>query len=152
MGTQCRMRTAVWSLGLLVALTSGGAARAQEMEEEGDTKEGQTLAPSFTCGRYTTRTVLIGSSTVSNVASAKGTRRCAILYKLTDCNEMKLTCTKFYVDNRDPYKCRRGDVFNVRSTGGKPMKFCKLCWKLITAAPNSALRISVIQALLRMSY
>lgn len=27
-----------------------------------------------------------------------------------------------------------------------------LCWKLLTAAPNSSLRISVIQALLRMSY
>ena len=77
------MRTAVWSLGLLVVLTSGGAARAQEMEEEGDTKEGQTLGPSFTCGKYTTRTVLIGSTTQSNVASAKGTRRCAILYKVT---------------------------------------------------------------------
>merc|ERR1719427_1016981 len=75
--------------------------------------------------RYTTRTVLIGASTESVVASQKGTKRCTVLYKLTDCKEMKMTCQKFYVDNRDPYKCKRGDTFNVKSAGGKPMSYCK---------------------------
>merc|ERR1719474_2255656 len=88
-------------------------------------KEGQTLAPSFTCGKFTTRTVLIGKNTVSVVKSAKGTTRCTVLYKLSDCSEMKMTCQKFYVDNRDPYKCKRGDTFNVKSAGGKPMSYCK---------------------------
>ena len=27
-----------------------------------------------------------------------------------------------------------------------------LCWRLLTAAPNSSLRVAVIKALLRMSY
>ena len=85
-----------------------------------DQKAGQTLSPSFTCGKYTTRTVLIGASTTSVVASQKGTMRCTVLYKLTSCKEMRMTCQKFYVDNRDPYKCKRGDTFTVKSKGRKP--------------------------------
>merc|ERR1712123_50568 len=80
-----------------------------------DQREGQTLSPSFTCGKYTTRTVLIGSSITSVIKSDKGTRRCTVLFKLSDCAEMKMTCQKFYVDNRDPYKCKRGDTFNVKA-------------------------------------
>merc|ERR1712128_159912 len=90
-----------------------------------DTREGQTLSPSFTCGKYTTRTVLIGSSTTSVIKSDRGTMRCTVLFKLSDCKEMKMTCQKFYVDNRDPYKCKRGDTFNVKAKGGKPMSYCK---------------------------
>merc|ERR1711872_885152 len=72
-----------------------------------DQKAGQTLSPTFTCGKYTTRTVLIGANTVSVVKSQKGTMRCTVLFKLTDCAEMRMTCQKFYVDNRDPYYCKR---------------------------------------------
>merc|ERR1711872_1005405 len=80
-----------------------------------DQKAGQTLSPTFTCGKYTTRTVLIGANTVSVVKSQKGTMRCTVLFKLTDCAEMRMTCQKFYVDNRDPYKCK----------GRKPKAYCK---------------------------
>merc|ERR1712119_167989 len=88
-------------------------------------KEGQTLSPSFTCGKYTTRTVLIGADTTSVVESQKGTMRCTVLFKLTNCKEMRMTCQKFYVDNRDPYKCKRGDTFTVKSKGRKPKAYCK---------------------------
>ena len=40
---------------------------------------------------------------------------------MTEVSEMKMTCQKFYVDNRDLYKCKRGDTFNVKSDGGKPV-------------------------------
>merc|ERR1712013_981958 len=62
---------------ILVILASLAYCQAQMI----DPKAGQTLSPSFTCGKYTTRTVL---------------------YKLTSCKEMRMTCQKFYVDNRDP--------------------------------------------------
>ena len=55
---------------------------AQAGQEDRDPKAGQTLAPTFTCGKYTTRTVLIGANTVSVVKSQKGTMRCTILYKV----------------------------------------------------------------------
>merc|ERR1719219_3214268 len=51
--------------------------------------------------------------------------RCTVLFKLTDCKEMRMTCQKFYVDNRDPYKCKRGDTFTVKSKGRKPKAYCK---------------------------
>merc|ERR1712013_566462 len=51
--------------------------------------------------------------------------RCTVLYKLTSCKEMRMTCQKFYVDNRDPYKCKRGDTFTVKSKGRKPKAYCK---------------------------
>merc|ERR1712013_635439 len=87
---------------ILVILASLAYCQAQMIEP----KAGQTLSPSFTCGKYTTRTVLIGASTTSVVASQKWTMRCTVLYKLTSCKEMRMTCQKFYVDNRDPYKCK----------------------------------------------
>merc|ERR1712013_444327 len=94
---------------ILVILASLAYCQAQMI----DPKAGQTLSPSFTCGKYTTRTVLIG------------TMRCTVLYKLTSCEEMRMTCRKFYVDNRDPYKCKRGDTYTVKSKGRKPKAYCK---------------------------
>ena len=37
---------------------------------------------------------------------------------------MKMTCQKFFVPNKDPHKCKKGDTFNVKSRGGKPLTFC----------------------------
>merc|ERR1712123_560525 len=92
---------------------------ALQYAQSTDQREGQTLSPSFTCGKYTTRTVLIGSGTTSVIKSDRGTMRCTVLFKLSDCKEIKMTCQKFYVDNRDPYKCKRGDTFNIKAKGGK---------------------------------
>merc|ERR1712013_810956 len=86
---------------ILVILASLAYCLAQMI----DPKAGQTLSPSFTCGKYTTRTVLIGASTTSVVASQKGTMRCTVLYKLTS--------------------CKRGDTFTVKSKGCKPKAYCK---------------------------
>merc|ERR1712013_239945 len=105
---------------ILVILASLAYSQAEMMEP----KAGQTLSPSFTCGKYTTRTVLIGASTTSVVASQKGTMRCTVLYKLTSCKEMRMTCQKFYVDNRDPYKCKRdkpNDRYPAISDGNMKM-------------------------------
>ena len=63
----------------LVTLLHAAVSHCAEMEQ----KEGQTLAPSFTCGKYTSRTVLIGSGTTSVVKSNKGTMRCTVLYKVS---------------------------------------------------------------------
>ena len=59
------------------------AAVQYAQSDDKEVREGQTLAPSFTCGKYTTRTVLIGANTKSVVKSAKGTMRCTVLYKVT---------------------------------------------------------------------
>merc|ERR1712106_1046269 len=56
---------------------------ALQFAQSTDQREGQTLSPSFTCGKYTTRTVLIGSSTTSVIKSDKGTMRCTVLFKLS---------------------------------------------------------------------
>ena len=36
---------------------------------------------------------------------------------------MKLTCSTFYVDNRDPGRCKNGDRFLVKVAGKKPRRF-----------------------------
>ena len=36
---------------------------------------------------------------------------------------MKLTCSTFFVDNRDPGRCKNGDRFLVKVNGKKPMRF-----------------------------
>ena len=40
--------------------------------------------------------------------------------QLTDCKEMELTCKYLLVDNRDPQKCRKGNVLNIKTEGEKP--------------------------------
>merc|ERR1712106_1050309 len=54
-----------------------------------DQREGQILSPSFSCGKYTTRTVLIGSGTTSVIKSDKGTMRCTVLFKMSYCKRNK---------------------------------------------------------------
>ena len=37
---------------------------------------------------------------------------------------MKMWCTRYFVPNKDDFRCRRGDKFNVKSSGAKPRVYC----------------------------
>ena len=50
------------------------------------------------------------------------TARSTVLYKLTDCAEMELTCQYLLLDNRDPDSCKKGNVFTVKAAGEKPKR------------------------------
>merc|ERR1711910_228861 len=62
---------------------------------------------SVTCGRYTTKTIKIGASTVSVFKTQRQTKRCTALYKVDD-----------------DFRCRRGDKFLVKAKGAKPKVYC----------------------------
>merc|ERR1711915_1088342 len=80
---------------------------------------------SMKCGRYTTKTLKIGTNTKSVFETQRQTKRCTVLYKLTGgCNQMKMWCNSFFVPNKDDFRCRRGDKFWVKSSGSKPRVFC----------------------------
>ena len=40
------------------------------------------------------------------------------------CSAMKLVCGRYFVPNKDDFRCRRGDKFYVKSSGSKPRVFC----------------------------
>merc|ERR1712183_55905 len=80
---------------------------------------------SVTCGRYTTKTIKIGASTVSVFKTQRQTKRCTALYKVDDdCPQMKMYCGRFFVPNKDDFRCRRGDKFLVKAKGAKPKVYC----------------------------
>merc|ERR1712008_310320 len=76
------------------------------------------------CGRYTTKTVKVGASSVKVFKTERQTKRCTVLFKLdSDCTAMKLVCGRYFVPNKDDFRCRRGDKFYVKSSGSKPRVF-----------------------------
>merc|ERR1712128_70687 len=79
------------------------------------------------CGRYTTKRVEVKRNTIGTFTVQKQTRRCVAYYELKGgCREMKLTCSTFFVDNRDPGRCKNGDRFLVKVPNTKkPMRYCK---------------------------
>merc|ERR1712042_122230 len=79
------------------------------------------------CGKYTTKRVEVKRNTIGTFTVQKQTKRCVAFYELKGgCREMKLTCSTFFVDNRDPGRCKNGDRFLVKVTGTKrPMRYCK---------------------------
>merc|ERR1712025_1026250 len=79
------------------------------------------------CGKYTTKRVKVKASTIGTFTVQRRTKRCIAYYTVEDsCSEMKLTCSSFFVDNRDPIKCKKGDRFLVKVSGHrKPMSYCK---------------------------
>eukprot|EP00092_Neocalanus_flemingeri_P020397 GFUD01022096.1.p1 GENE.GFUD01022096.1~~GFUD01022096.1.p1 ORF type:complete len:176 (+),score=33.13 GFUD01022096.1:57-584(+) len=79
------------------------------------------------CGRFTTKRVQVKGNTIGTFTVQKQTRRCVAYYSLKgSCLEMKLTCSTFFVDNRDPGRCKNGDRFLVKVPGNKrPMRYCK---------------------------
>merc|ERR1711962_300884 len=93
----------------------------------------RTAKPSLT----TERDVLPGQlfeldgNTTAKFESTKITNRCTVLYKPTNCTgPIKLTCTKFLVDNRDPMHCKKGDSFITKpaaknNTVEQPRIWCK---------------------------
>jgi len=99
----------------------------EAMESERDGKEGLMLdSPNVVCGSWTNRVVEVGAMTEAKFETSRDTRRCVVLYKpVGTCTSMKLTCKKFYVDNRDPVMCKRGDVFITKSGETQPRRFCK---------------------------
>merc|ERR1719318_66293 len=78
------------------------------------------------CGRYTTKRVEVKRNTIGTFTVQKQTKRCIAYYELKGgCLEMKLTCSTFFVDNRDPGRCKNGDRFLVKVAGKKPRRYCK---------------------------
>jgi len=114
---------------------------AEEIEESATDEElddreamvedraGREISPAVDvdCGKWTNVVVDINNDTESTLKTNKYTMRCTVLYRLTNnsCDEMQLTCSKFFVDNRDPYLCRVGDAFYTRPSMTVPRAFCK---------------------------
>merc|ERR1712001_811138 len=88
-------------------------------------KEGRGGPPDVVCGAWTNRVVNIGKNSAAKFEADKSTKRCTVLYKLTDCLEMELTCSYLLVDNRDPEQCKRGNAFNIKAENTKPETFCR---------------------------
>merc|ERR1739845_238231 len=85
---------------------------AEDREAILDDREGRLAGPIVRCGRWTNRVVELDGNTTAKFESTKITNRCTVLYKPTNCTgPIKLTCSKFLVDNRDPMHCKKGDSF-----------------------------------------
>jgi hypothetical protein len=69
-----------------------------------DDREGRLAGPIVRCGRWTNRVVELDGNTTAKFESTKITNRCTVLYKPTNCTgPIKLTCSKFLVDNRQVF-------------------------------------------------
>merc|ERR1712145_8286 len=96
-----------------------------------DDREGRLAGPIVRCGRWTNRVVELDGNTTATFESTKITNRCTVLYKPTNCTgPIKLTCSKFLVDNRDPMHCKKGDSFITKpaaknNTVEQPRIWCK---------------------------
>ena len=55
-------------------------------------------APNVVCGRWSNRVVNIGKNSAAEFEASKKTVRCTVLYKLTDCAEMEVTCQNNWLD------------------------------------------------------
>ena len=78
-------------------------------------------APTIRCGRYTHKIIKVGKETFSVFKTEKETRRCTIIYKVTGgCTKAKLTCGAFFLPNKDPFTCERGDRMYVKASGTQP--------------------------------
>jgi len=82
-------------------------------------------APTIRCGRYTHRIINVGKNTFSVFKTEKETRRCTIIYKVSSgCSKAKLTCGAFFLPNKDPFSCERGDRMYVKASGTQPRAYC----------------------------
>jgi len=103
----------------------------EEMEEEDrlemeEDRLGRPSMPDVECGKWTNRRIEINSTAMVEMKTMSYTKRCTVLFEpVQDCEQVILTCTKFFVDNRDPHNCDIGDVFQTRIGDDKPRKFCK---------------------------
>ena len=102
-------------------------------------RAGRGGAPNVICGRWSNRVVNISKNSAAEFEADKLTKRCTVLYKasvdviqicvkifvpvqLTDCKEMQLTCKYLLIDNRDPDRCKKGNVFTVKAGGEQPKR------------------------------
>jgi len=79
-----------------------------------------------TCGDWTAlQPVEIGAGDNKCFTTTKATKRCIMRFKTGDgCKEMKLTCSRLYIDNSDyPPLCKDGDVFTTKADG-RVKRFC----------------------------
>merc|ERR1711970_1359808 len=83
--------------------------------------------PTITCGTNTHRILYVGPNTKSVFKTQRETRRCTLIYKATPgCPQGAiLTCGAFFLPNKDPFKCRRGDRMYVKASGTKPRPYCE---------------------------
>merc|ERR1719244_288584 len=79
------------------------------------------------CGKFTHKKVVVKGNTIGTFTVQKRTKRCVAHYTIGGgCKLMKLTCSTFFVDNRDRARCRKGDRFLVKVPQSKqPMRYCK---------------------------
>merc|ERR1712142_349947 len=83
-------------------------------------------APTITCGKYTHRIIEVGKKTWSVFQTQKETRRCTLIYKVTGgCQKANLRCGAFFLPNKDPYTCEKGDRMYVKAAGTKPRPYCE---------------------------
>merc|ERR1719397_37864 len=74
-----------------------------------------------TCGDWTAlQPVMVGAGETKCYTTTKETKRCIMRYKTgAGCKEMKLTCSRLYIDNSDyPPLCKDGDIFTTKQMGG----------------------------------
>merc|ERR1712055_76310 len=87
----------------------------EELLDEEEDRLGRPAGPDVECGKWTNRVVDVNETTMSTMKTFGYTMRCTVLFKpVAPCGQVSLTCDdKFFVDNRDPYKCDIGDVFQT---------------------------------------
>merc|ERR1719474_1912243 len=88
-------------------------------------KRGRPGSPYVKCGRWTNRVVNIGYIGYGTFEADKNVKKCVANFQMTSCLEMELVCDKFMVDNRDDFRCLKGDVFMVKADDTQPRRFCK---------------------------
>merc|ERR1712107_88306 len=104
---------------------------AEDREAILDDREGRLAGPIVRCGRWTNRVVELDGNTTAKFESTKITNRCTVLYNPTNCTgPIKLTCSKFLVDNRDAMHFKKGDSFITKpaaknNTVEQPRIWCK---------------------------
>merc|ERR1712183_529467 len=91
-----------------------------------DARLGRPDGKDVVCGRWTNVGVDITPTTKSEFRTSRGTERCtAVFQPVKGCKEIKMTCKKFFVDNRDAAKCDIGDTFTTKPEGPSPRVYCK---------------------------
>merc|ERR1711935_330815 len=87
--------------------------------------EGENVLKPVNCAKYTTKTITITTDSESIFTTAKDTSRCVAHYKThATCDEMIMTCNRFFLPNKDPFMCRRGDTLYTKADGSQPKVYC----------------------------
>merc|ERR1719342_1326828 len=103
---------------------------------------GLALGMEKSCGDWTAlQPVKIGPGDNKCFTTSRGTQRCIMRYKKDGgCKEIKLTCSQFYLDNKDYAPiCKDGDTMYVKADG-RVKRFCGKQKNQLTNFPASLLK------------